>query len=194
MFDLIKNDLPNFPDEVIKDWLEHHGHKNRWPPDMETASWKGILLKRPLEFWQKVNWVKINLNLSQVELSIDSLNTVGIMYKAYVEGEQNYFLKRMGEKGRQRFINIFCHLLEHGIFPKPITFLKNEEKYEIADGHNRYLAWCMAKDVQKRISHSPSEENNELIDKLKIKWNITEFSLTLDTQIVWVASIPVHLR
>ena len=92
MFDVIKKDLPNFPDEIIRDWLEPPANREKWPPDEKSIAWRGILLKRPLEFWQKVDWKKVQLNLEQIQLSPDSQETIVVMHQAYVLNEKNFFL------------------------------------------------------------------------------------------------------
>lgn len=73
MFDIIKGDLKNFPDEIVRDWLEPFAKNIGWPPVMAFRSrWKGILRSLPLDVWQGVRWSKERIDLSKISLSSDS--------------------------------------------------------------------------------------------------------------------------
>lgn len=188
MFDKIKTDLPNFPDEIIKDWLISHMCAESWPPDLHSASWRGILLKKSLDFWKGVEWRKIELDLENIYFSGESNNALKEMNDAYVLKQQNAFTG-VGEK---RFIDAFIYFLRKGIFPKPILLLKEGDTYEIADGHHRCLAWVTARRMYQLLIDSPSDEKTRLVESLKHKYSIDEVVMPPKTQNVWVASSKGH--
>ena len=70
MFDTIKKDLPNFPNEVIRDWLEPlaKGQGLGWPPP-EQSRWTKIFLNEPLDFWQNTIWNKEKINPKDLPLT-----------------------------------------------------------------------------------------------------------------------------
>ncbi len=63
----VKEDLSNFPDEVINEWLLPYAQSIGWPPTHER--WRGIFFSKPLEFWQATTWQKQNLNLATAPYS-----------------------------------------------------------------------------------------------------------------------------
>ena len=56
----IKNDLPAWPDDVIKEWLLYLANRDDtgWPPPdpLGHHSWAFILGHRPLPWWREVTW------------------------------------------------------------------------------------------------------------------------------------------
>jgi hypothetical protein len=59
-FAAIKNDLPAWPDEVIKEWLLYLANRDDtgWPPPdpLRYHAWAFILGHRPLRWWREVTW------------------------------------------------------------------------------------------------------------------------------------------
>ena len=89
VFQKIKTDLPNFPEEVIKDWIEPFAKKYGWPPS--GADWQGVLFGKSFEFWKTVTWEKKNLDLTKLTYSSDTLHINDQTKKAYVMKEKNFF-------------------------------------------------------------------------------------------------------
>ena len=58
----IIEDLPNFPVDVIEQFLLPYAEDFGWPPGKRERdpnnNWKYILRKNDLTYWQKVKWNK----------------------------------------------------------------------------------------------------------------------------------------
>jgi hypothetical protein len=48
----IKNDLPDWPDEVIEQWIHYHAQSCGWPPPdpLGEHRWKRLLGGKPLDY------------------------------------------------------------------------------------------------------------------------------------------------
>jgi hypothetical protein len=60
----IKEKLPNWPDEVVGEWLLYFANEIGWPPaePLGTNRWGGILGNRPLSWWADVTWKEENVD------------------------------------------------------------------------------------------------------------------------------------
>src|SRR5262245_49606649 len=69
----IKKDLPNWPDEVIGEWLHYFANEPDlgWPPPEPLGEhrWSGILGGRPLSWWKRVSWKKEIVKCAPAKLS-----------------------------------------------------------------------------------------------------------------------------
>lgn len=57
----IKKDLPDFPDDVIEDWLHYFANEDcGWPPPEPPGDhrWGRLLGGRSLSWWKEVTWKK----------------------------------------------------------------------------------------------------------------------------------------
>jgi hypothetical protein len=56
----IKNDLPDWPDDVIEQWLHYFAQDCGWPPPEPLGDhrWSGLLGGKPLSWRKKVSWKK----------------------------------------------------------------------------------------------------------------------------------------
>jgi hypothetical protein len=70
----IKNDLPDWPDDVIDQWLLYLANREDtgWPPPnaLGTHPWAFILGHRPISWWRDVSW-----NLESTDCSYEQLCT-----------------------------------------------------------------------------------------------------------------------
>ncbi len=187
MFDVIKKDLPNFPDEIIMDWLEPFAKVIGWPPDMISTRWGLILAGRPIEFWRTLKWEKKKINLLEIELSVDSSNIRNQLFAAYVSGIENPYSKI--ENGQARFLNAFRYLTEHGLFPKPIVLLKTRSTHDVIDGNHRFLAWHAHKQFYDGMNKIPKQEAQELKNKLRDRWGLQDLVQPVNEQEVWCACL-----
>lgn len=187
MFEKIKKDLPNFPDEVIKDWLEPFAISDGWPPT--EPRWKN-LLGRPVEEWMEVSWKHTEVNLKTLAFSRESHDAIDGLHQAYNLSKINTFSSLLGEAGKQRYMNAFYYLIEHGIFPKPIVILKQGSFHHIVDGNHRFLAWTSALKFEQEIKEVPEDEMKEFKSKLQDKLGIQKFSPVAKRQPIWLAEDP----
>ncbi len=193
-FEHIKKDLPNFPDDIIKDWIEPYYEKHGWPP---VENWNGVLFTENFEFWQKVEWRKEFLDLSTIPYSEEWSKVFKEMFDGYTKKpEETYFGMTMGESGRNRWLNAARYLLETGMFPKPICLLLKEGKYAVVDGNHRFVAWHFLMRVNQELRNLPLEEREVqlkgLAKKFLEKWgsDTGEIAELSKIQEVWIACAP----
>jgi hypothetical protein len=67
----IKEQLPNWPDEVVGEWLLYFANDIGWPPPepFGQSRWGRILGNRPLSWWAEVTWERENVDCSFDKLS-----------------------------------------------------------------------------------------------------------------------------
>jgi hypothetical protein len=139
MIEKIKIDLPNFPDEVIRDWLAPYAERIGWLP--EEKNWNGILFDRPLTFWQQIVWSKKKIDLNKVKYSVVSEKLFAEMKNAHLNKVENCYYRNVGSK--DRYVKSLKYLMSTGKFPRPICLLKEEEFYSVVDGNHRMVAYLV---------------------------------------------------
>ncbi|MFA5270445.1 MAG: hypothetical protein WC400_02450 [Patescibacteria group bacterium] len=187
MLGLIKKDLPNFPNEVITDWLEPYANQIGWPPN--NARWLGILAGKSLAFWRGVTWKKVRQNLEQILFTPDARQGIEDMYSAYVKGSRGVrydFRELAEESGKKRFLNIAIYMAQHGEFPKPVAFLKVGEGHQIVDGNHRFLAWYYFKIMQKKFVDMSDSDRRQAFPNLSDRL-IDDLLAFPSEQLVWIA-------
>jgi hypothetical protein len=69
----IKNDLPAWPDDVLKQWLHYFANEPDcgWPPPEPLGNhrWGRLLGGRPLSWWRNVAWKKETVKCDLASLS-----------------------------------------------------------------------------------------------------------------------------
>jgi hypothetical protein len=140
MFNAIKKDLPNFPDQIIKDWLEPFAEDEGWPPAAER--WRYLLKETDLDRWRSVNWKLEEHDFTRLSLSLSCMASLRALLRAYVEGEDNEYFQALGERGKERFHIQLHQLIDHGVFPSPPVLVDHGEGLEIMDGNHRIAALC----------------------------------------------------
>ncbi|MEK9157612.1 MAG: hypothetical protein AAB638_00290 [Patescibacteria group bacterium] len=152
LFDQIAKDLPNFPHEVIRDWLLPYAKTDGWPPTSERWAYLLPMAINDLDDLKLLKWSLVKLDLAQTQYSRGTLSAFNGMYKAHVLRENNaYSAQNMG--GR-RLINPLKYILEKGDFPKPIVILVENGEHFILDGNHRFLAWHCAGNILNLIKQT----------------------------------------
>jgi len=189
MIEKIKKDLPNFPAEIIKDWLLFYANDIGWPPDHER--WQGILFCKTLQFWQSVSWNKQDLNLSEVLFSRKTNEIFEGLKEAYVYNKENFFSKN-NPSGERRYLNAFKYIIQEGQFPKPICILRENDQYSIVDGNHRYTAWWASRQLINEINNAEKNGTQEITNKLKKlleeKLQVKFIAPTLINHKIWLAT------
>ena len=95
----IRNEVPSFPEDVVKSWLVPMASSAGWPPNLNSR-WNTILLERPLSFWQDLVWRKQPVALGSWTLDRKSLQIAQGLIDANVYGVTNaYSLRRQKSVG-----------------------------------------------------------------------------------------------
>lgn len=187
MIDIIKKDLPNFPDEVIAIWLEPYFNEKGWPP--KSDEWNGVLFDKPIDFWKCVKWDKKELDLFTITFCGKTLYTLEELKNANLKNEKNFMYGKTN--GTERYMNVLLYLLKYGKFPKPICVLK-EEYYSIVDGYHRMVALLAYQNIIHVNTQATQKEHKLAVESfkktLKERWDIIEICDFSPIQEVWHAT------
>jgi hypothetical protein len=134
----IKADLPNWPDQVIEDWLLHHANRGAeigWPPpnDVNFHPWGPIIGWRPLSWWKDVSWT-----LEEHEIGFDSLCNDSKQAAIRIADEINK--DEAQDNSDARFESAAKHLTSTGEFHTPLVVMKQGDGLSVLDGNHRVTA------------------------------------------------------
>ncbi len=198
-FEIIKKDLPNFPDEVIKDWIEPYYEKHGWPP---KDTWNGVLFNENFEFWKEVEWKKETLDLTSIKFSNEWIEVFSSMCFAYTRKniDDTFFGRQLGEKGRTRWLSPLFYILETGFFPKPICLLCKNNEFSVVDGNHRFMAWQSLAKINDELGKLSPEDKLKTLKDLKISYSkgdasvndkVSEFSKTQEVLVAYQKNLTV---
>ncbi|MFZ3359735.1 MAG: hypothetical protein WA177_13320 [Xanthobacteraceae bacterium] len=119
----IKENLPNWPVDVIDDWLLYFANEPEcgWPPPEPLGNhrWAGILGDRPLSWWKDVTWAMESVRCDLDSLAPKSRSIAATMLAEIGRGTADAVTKRRYQQALQ-------HILESGTFFRPIVAMKSE--------------------------------------------------------------------
>lgn len=184
MKDLIKNDLPNFPDEIIEDWIL--GHYSSWPPS-NLLNCDPKLLFRSLDFWKNVEWSLEDFQYSDFSFSEDPGSAILATAGSFSFDTKNP-LSIFEEITGKRYVDILSYTLEHGKSPKPVSLLREQDTFSIADGHHRIYALRVATSITNKLGEMDGEYLQKFKALLKEKWNVDSIKPPIQVQKVWIAT------
>jgi len=179
----VKNDLSNFPDEIIQNWLLPIADNYGWPP--KNKEWESILLFKTVRFWQTKEWKKQNIDLNKIIFSQDTIDISNGLYEAHMLGQDNWFSKI--KNGQVRVIKALLYLIKNGTFPEPICLLCERNQYSVLDGNHRFVAWRIALQLAEEIPNLEKKEGCDKIIKIKETLKIRSTIHISTEQEVWVA-------
>ncbi len=137
----IKKDLPDWPDDVIEDWLHYFANEPDcgWPPPEPLGDhrWAGILEDRSLSWWKDVTWEKETVKCDSESLAPKSRAIVAAMVAEISRGTVDAVTKRRYQQALQ-------YILDQGVFFKPIVAMKASSGLLVLDGNHRMGAFCGA--------------------------------------------------
>lgn len=176
LYERIAKDLPNFPDDIIKQWIGHYAKSDGWPPSNNYSSppsgkWYGTLQGKPLSFWRELNWYEKEIDINRIKFDSD----FGDMSdRLIIEYTTKNFTSFTIQDGKRRFDGIVLYIIKNGSLPvKPILLYQNNE-YEILDGNHRIAAYifCSSSKYAKRRSKylEKVEFDPAIIQQTNIVW------------------------
>ena len=194
----IEKELPNFPREIIEQWLLPFAEDYGWPPNEEWREKWQKTLTLSLEEWRNMNWKLETWDMTNFPLSFQGQACLTGMQKCYWLGEENTYTKLKTEgNGLNRHLRALQYILEHGEFPFPIVaredfdfaFLHGLGGFRLMDGNHRLLAWHTAAKLHQELAELPDERIEQCKKELKIS-NIVPLSVR---QEVWIARFNENL-
>lgn len=145
LYDRIKADLPNFPEDILEQWIGYYAKYDGWPPsenpdDTPKDRWTHLLLNRPLSYWLGITWSEESINLNHINWDPLYEKTIREIIFAHVFGEDNDYSKFMGYDGKTRFESILLYIRKTGYLPRKPILIYDNRCYEVCDGNHRIAA------------------------------------------------------
>jgi len=138
----VSEDLPNFPKDVIEQWIGFYAQSEGWPPsDPPDGRWSSLLGSRGLSYWQNLSWELETFSPNEIQLTPDSEDLISQIKAVFTLGTQNNYSRFMGQEAKDRFHSIIWYLRNEGTLPCAPVVLKHVEGYEILDGNHRVAAY-----------------------------------------------------
>lgn len=142
---VLKSSLPNFPCEVLEEWLLPYATSEGWPPaDTDDSAlrgrWRYLLKNMPLEFWKSLTWNKVQRHISIQDLSNSCQEVMVSMVLAAIENHNNIYSASIPDL-KERFHRIVAHIRATGNLPCPPVLICEGDGLGIVDGNHRMAAY-----------------------------------------------------
>ncbi|HEX4410166.1 MAG TPA: hypothetical protein VH206_15440 [Xanthobacteraceae bacterium] len=152
----IKKDLPDWPDDVIEQWLLRLANRadTGWPPPEPFGDhvWKNILGNKPLSWWRKIRWKLEDHDITFEALSAASQKIVSEMLAAHINGARNVY--SVWPESKVRFLSLERYVAQHGTYPKPPVAMRLNDGLRIIDGNHRVTVLCCRQAASKKVLKS----------------------------------------
>lgn len=137
--------LPNFPDEVLADWLLPYAKSEGWPPapsesEKPLKRWRYLLRNQPLSYWRSLRWEKVERHVSISELNRESQEIMVHMVLGALKDQINLYSSSIPDL-KERFSRIVAYIKEHGVLPRPPALIREPTGLGILDGNHRMAAY-----------------------------------------------------
>ena len=148
----VSEDLPNFPDDVIDQWIGYYAESEGWPPPSPLEGrWKGLLANKDLEYWTSLKWSKEIIYPPSLVLTTQCNRRIQEMISFHAAGVPCAYSEFMGEEAGPRIARLLQYLREIGNLPCAPILVEKDGEHEIIDGNHRvvaYLLWEQWKDKE----------------------------------------------
>lgn len=146
MLEGLKKDLPNFPDEVLADWLLPYAESEGWPPREDEdgrllGRWYYLLGGRPMGFYRSLKWSLEYRKITLEDLAPEELSKVAGMVRGAL-GERNLYSESIKNLGA-RFMSIVEYVKDTKMLPKPPTIIGGGDGLQIIDGNHRMAVYFL---------------------------------------------------
>ncbi len=137
-------DLPNFPEDVVEQFLLPYAEELGWPPGKcendPSNRWKYILRLNDLTYWRQLKWNKKTLKLLPHKLLPKDIETVVDLMRSNVL-EQTTLLSITMPDSKERFERICTYLKNEGVYPGTVAIEQMGDRFRIIDGCHRLAAY-----------------------------------------------------
>lgn len=141
----LKETLPNFPAEVLEEWLLPYALSEGWPPAPSGSAalsgrWRYLLKNQPLDYWRSMEWSMVERHVSIHDLDSEFQKIMVQMVLGAIQGQFNLYSSQIKDL-TPRFNRIKEHFSQFGTHPKPPALLAEPHGLTIADGNHRMAAY-----------------------------------------------------
>jgi hypothetical protein len=136
----IKNDLPDWPEDVIEQWLLYFANEPDcgWPPPdpLGDHRWNGPLGGNPLSWWKNVTWEKETVTCDLASLTAKARADVSDII---VEMDT----KTADATTQKRVAKPWIYIKDNAAFPRSLVTMKKPDGLSLIDGTHRIAAFRM---------------------------------------------------
>lgn len=141
----LRRDLPQFPEEVLNEWIAPCARGNGWPPI--GSVWVNVLLGLPIYAWAAMTWTEEDRPLDWGDLSSDSVRIVRRLYDAHFNRDPAA-AALVPQGGFARVMSAMAYLQEHGVMPGHIAVAEGPDgRLALADGYHRATAYFTYRNI-----------------------------------------------
>ena len=150
----IQSLLPNFPDDIIDQWLLPYATERGWPPQevhgVLCGDWRYLLgTSTNLAYWKNIFWRSESLDLQINDLDDSSKDSVLQIISSAIYGIDTMMSRSICDL-KERFDRIVSYFAKHGVFPAPPVLTRCNGKYKLMDGNHRIAAFFYCSGYIKR--------------------------------------------
>ena len=149
MKELILQDLPNFPEDVIAQWLVPFAETDGWPPIADR--WKYLLTNTNLDYWKNFTWTLEEVSFETLKLTREAESQIAGLLEAYVLGVNNIYSQQIGGNGLERFQFQLAFIKKNKQLIRPPVLVNHGKGYDIMDGNHRIAAYFALKQMEKNM-------------------------------------------
>ena len=151
--------FPDFPDEIICQWILPYAILKGWPPQEEHGAlrgeWRYLLgTSTNLAYWKNMIWSYESLDLLVNDLDNSSKDSALQIISSAVFGKETMMSRCISDL-KERFDRIVKYISEHGVFPVAPVLVRYNGKYKLMDGNHRIAAYFYCSGY---ITQSPARE------------------------------------
>jgi hypothetical protein len=163
--DDIKASLPNWPDDVIDQGLlklANRGSDTGWPPpkNLQGSAWENILGRRPLSWWERIDWHLEERGVNFNALCAGTRRIVNALIDGHLNDTPNIY--SVGDNSKTRFFDALGSIAKNGIFSYPIITVRLDDGLSVLDGNHRVAALCACQAypeiIRDKGGHPPAEK------------------------------------
>ena len=138
---MVFNELKNFPEDVLEQWITPYAKQVGWPPNigidgLPIDRWRYLFSLKPMSWWQQGEWVKCKGHLSIRELTASAQDVMVKMAHSYLTGTPNEYSNSISDM-TSRLASIGDYLQAHKQLPCAPILYESDGGYNISDGNHR---------------------------------------------------------
>jgi hypothetical protein len=145
MIEELKATLPNFPEEILEEWLMPYAKSEGWPPFGNDGfpfgpRWPYLLGKKPLSYWVGLGWSEERVHVEPDSLTPRCQDSIAQIMSAAVMGERNLYSESIPDLV-PRFKGILAYVEQNKELPKPPALIRVADGLKVVDGSHRMAVY-----------------------------------------------------
>jgi hypothetical protein len=136
--------FPKMPAEVFDAWIQPQISDYGWPfisinSSTLSTRWHDFFFRRKLAYFHNLTWTKSLAMIDSFPLSVDSSNRIKGLINHCTSKIKTYPWDV--KDSIERFASAGAYIMQNGMIPGSLVFIKDGQSFIICDGHHRIAAW-----------------------------------------------------